>query len=135
MLDYRKEDVRPVIEAHPPTVALDCIGGKLMGECFRNMVFGGRWIMIATMGGTETTINLETVWRKRIRLIGSTLRSRTPEEKSNILRALQRELWPLFTAGKLVTNIHAVFPIQQVNEAHGVLRRCENIGKVVLTMK
>ena len=73
--------------------------------------------------------------RKRIRLIGSTLRSRTPEEKSNILRALQRELWPLFTAGKLVTNIHAVFPIQQVNEAHGVLRRCENIGKVVLTMK
>ena len=106
-----------------------------MGECFRNMVFGGRWIMIATMGGAETTINLETVWRKRIRLIGSTLRSRTPEEKSNILRALQRELWPLFTAGKLVTNIHAVFPIQQVNEAHGVLRRCENIGKVVLTMK
>ena len=135
VIDYRKEDVRPVIEAHPPTVALDCIGGKLMGECFRNMVFGGRWIMIATMGGAETTINLETVWRKRIRLIGSTLRSRTPEEKSNILHALQRELWPLFTAGKLVTNIHAVFPIQQVNEAHGVLRRCENIGKVVLTMK
>ena len=69
VLDYRKEDVRPVIEAHPPTVALDCIGGKLMGECFRNMVFGGRWIMIATMGGAETTINLETVWRKRIRLV------------------------------------------------------------------
>ena len=44
VLDYRKEDVRPVIEEHPPTVALDCIGGKLMGECFKNMVFGGRWI-------------------------------------------------------------------------------------------
>ena len=53
VLDYRKEDVRPVIEAHPPTVALDCIGGPLMGECFRNMVFGGRWIMIATMGEIE----------------------------------------------------------------------------------
>jgi len=133
VLDYRSEDVRPVIEAHPPTVALDCIGGKLMGECFRNMVFGGRWIMIATMGGSETMINLETVWRKRIRLIGSTLRSRTPEEKSMILKALQDKLWPLFTAGKLITNIHAVFPIQEVAEAHGVLRRCENIGKVVLT--
>ena len=134
VLDYRTGDIRQVIEAHPPTVALDCIGGKLMGECFRNMVFGGRWIMIATMGGSETTINLETVWRKRIRLIGSTLRSRTPEEKSAILQALQQKLWPLFTARKLVTNIHAVFPIKEVELAHGVLRRCENIGKVVFTL-
>ena len=133
VLDYRTEDVRKVIEAHPPTVALDCIGGPLMGECFRNMVFGGRWIMIATMGGAETTVNLETVWRKRIRLIGSTLRSRTPEEKSAILQALQRELWPLFSARKLITNIHATFPIREVEQAHGVLRRAENIGKVVLT--
>ncbi len=135
VLDYRKEDVRPVIKAHPPTVALDCVGGKLMGECFREMVFGGRWIMIATMAGAETTINLETVWRKRIRLIGSTLRSRTPEEKSSIMRALHEKLWPLFTARKLVTNIHAVFPIQEAEKAHSVLRKAENIGKVVLTLK
>ena len=135
VLDYRTEDVRPVIEAHPPTVALDCIGGKQMGECFRNMVFGGRWIMIATMGGPETVINLETVWRKRIRLIGSTLRSRTPEEKSMILQALKDKLWPLFTERKLITNIHAVFPIEEAEQAHNVLRRAENIGKVVLTLR
>ncbi len=82
----------------------------------------------------ETKINLEAVWRKRIRLIGSTLRSRTPEEKSAILQALQRELWPLFSTRKLITNIHATFPIRNVEEAHGVLRRAENIGKVVLTL-
>jgi len=135
VLDYRKEDVRPVIEAHPPTVALDCIGGKLMGECFKHMVFGGRWIMIATMAGAETVINLETVWRKRIRLIGSTLRSRTSEEKSRIMHALHDELFPLFASGKLISNVHAVFPIQEVEAAHGVLRRAENIGKVVLTLR
>ena len=123
VLDYRTEDVRSVIEAHPPTVALDCIGGKLMGECFKNMVFGGRWIMIATMAGAETTINLETVWRKRIRLIGSTLRSRTPQEKSNIMHALQKELWPLFSQRKLISNIHAVFPIAEVEAAHGEIGR------------
>ncbi len=133
VLDYRTEDVRPVLEANPPAVALDCIGGSRMGESFRNMVFGGRWIMIATMAGGKTEIDLETVWRKRIRLIGSTLRSRTPEEKSAILQALQRDLWPLFSARKLITNIHAVFPIGEVEQAHGVLRRAENIGKVVLT--
>jgi NADPH2:quinone reductase len=133
VVNRRTGDVRPVIEAHPPTVALDCIGGEQMGECFRNMVFGGRWIMIATMGGSESRINLETVWRKRLRLIGSTLRSRTPQEKSAILKGLQERIWPLLTAGKVITNIHAVFPIREVEEAHGVLRRAENIGKVVLT--
>lgn len=133
VLDYRTDDVLAVIKEHNPTVALDCIGGKLMGECFKNMVFGGRWIMIATMAGAETVVNLETVWRKRIRLIGSTLRSRTPEEKAHILHCLQTELWPLFSARKLISNIHAVFPIREVEAAHGVLRRAENIGKVVLT--
>ena len=135
VVDHHTEDVRKVIEAHPPTVALDCIGGKHMGECFRHMVFGGRWIMIATMGGAETVIDLETVWRKRIRLIGSTLRSRTSEEKSRIMHALHDELFPLFASGKLISNIHAVFPIREVEAAHGVLRRAENIGKVVLSFK
>lgn len=133
VLDYRTENVLDVIKEHNPTVALDCIGGKLMGECFRHMVFGGRWIMIATMAGAETVIDLETVWRKRIRLIGSTLRSRTPEEKSRILNALKTELWPLFSQRRLISNIHAVFPIRNVDDAHGVMRRCENIGKIVLT--
>ena len=135
VLDYRTDDVLAAIKANPPTVALDCIGGKLMGECFKEMVFGGRWIMIATMAGAETNINLETVWRKRIRLIGSTLRSRTSEEKCRIMQALKTQLWPLFSERKLISNIHAVFPITEVEAAHGVLRRAENTGKVVLTLR
>ena len=135
VVNHRTDDLKSVIAAHPPAVALDCVGGKLMGECFKNMAFGGRWIMIATLGGGETAIDLETVWRKRIRLIGSTLRSRTSEEKSRIMHALHDELFPLFASGKLISNIHAVFPIREVEAAHGVLRRAENIGKVVLTLR
>ena len=135
VVNYKKENILPVLEANQPAVALDCIGGKFMGDCLKNMVFGGRWIMIATMGGAETAINLENIWRKRIKLIGSTLRSRTTEEKSHIMKALQTELFPMFRAGKLISNIHAVFPISEVEAAHGVLRRSENIGKVVLTLR
>ena len=135
VVNHQTDDVVKFLQAHPPAVALDCVGGPLMGAAFRQMVFGGRWIMIATLGGGETTIDLETVWRKRIRLIGSTLRSRTPEEKAAILAAMEEQLWPRFASRQLVSNIHAVFPIEQVNEAHGVLRRRENIGKVVLTLK
>ena len=94
---------------------------------------GGRWILIATLGGEHAEIALRPILKRGLRLIGSTLRSRTPEEKSAILQALYKNLWPLFSARKLITNIHAVFPIREVEQAHGVLRRAENIGKVVLT--
>ncbi len=133
VLDSRKDDLRPVFDANPPDVALDCVGGAIQGEYLARMKFGGRWIMIATLAGGKTTIDLEQVWRKRVKLIGSTLRSRTPEEKAYILSCMQKELWPLFSRRELVTQLHGVFPIQEVEAAHAVLRRRENIGKVVLT--
>ena len=135
ILNHHTDDVLAALKANPPSVALDCIGGKLMCVCLKEMTFGGRWIMIASMAGGETAINLETIWRKRIRLIGSTLRSRTSEEKCRIMQALKNELWPLFSSGKLINHIHAVFPIAEVEAAQGVLRRAENTGKVILTFK
>ena len=134
-VDYHKEDILDVLKANPPSVALDCVGGKAMGACLETMAFGGRWIMIATLAGGETSLDLETLWRKRIRLIGSTLRSRTPEEKMKILQSLKRDLWPLFSARKLISHIHATFPVRDVAAAHAVLKRNENIGKVVLTFE
>ena len=133
VVNYKEEDILPVLTENPPDIALDCIAGAKMGDCFKQMKFGGRWIMIASMAGGVTEIDLETVWRKRLKLIGSTLRSRTSEEKSRIMAALKNELSPLFSRKKLISNIHAVFPIQEVEAAHGVLRRSENVGKVVLT--
>ena len=133
VVNYKEEDILPVLTENPPDIALDCIAGVKMGACFKQMKFGGRWIMIASMAGGATEIDLETVWRKRLKLIGSTLRSRTSEEKSRIMAALKNELSPLFSQKKLISNIHAVFPIQEVEAAHAVLRRSENVGKVVLT--
>lgn len=133
VVNYKEEDILPVLTKNPPDIALDCIAGSKMGACFKQMKFGGRWIMIASMAGGATEIDLETVWRKRLKLIGSTLRSRTSEEKSRIMAALKNELSPLFSQKKLISNIHAVFPIQEVEAAHAVLRRSENVGKVVLT--
>lgn len=133
VVNHKTEDLRPVLAANPPDVVLDCVGGKIMGENLRQMAFGGRWIMIATLAGGMTEIDLETIWRKRIKLIGSTLRSRTPEEKTAVLQALKNELWQAFSTGKLINNIHAAFPIQEVEAAHAILRRAENIGKIVLS--
>ncbi|MBP5182287.1 MAG: NAD(P)H-quinone oxidoreductase [Lentisphaeria bacterium] len=134
VVNYKKESLEAVLEKNPPDIALDCVAGKGMGECFRHMKFCGRWIMIASMAGGPTRIDLEQVWRKRLKLIGSTLRSRTSEEKARILSALEKELWEAFSKRTLSTNVFASFPINEVEKAHAELRNSRNIGKVVLVL-
>ena len=133
-VNRRKDDLNAMLEANPPDVALDPIGGKQMGPAFARMNRFGRWISLAALAGSETTVDLNQVWRKGLRLMGSTLRSRSSEEKSRILAALEREVWPLFEKRTIAPVLHKVLPIAEVDEAHRILRDNENVGKVVLTV-
>ena len=86
------------------------------------------------MAGPETTIDVNLLWRKNLRVIGSTLRSRTSEEKSQILAGLVSDVWPAFEARNFVPFVHKVMPLAEAAEAHAILERGENRGKVVLTV-
>jgi NADPH2:quinone reductase len=129
-----KDDLVETLKANPPDVAIDPVGGKLMGPCFATMNMLGRWISLASMAGNETSIDVNLLWRKNLRLIGSTLRRRTPEEKAAILDGLVSDVWPAFEARLFAPFIHKVLPIAEAAEAHAILERGENRGKVVLTV-
>ena len=132
-VNRRTTDLGAVLDENPPDIVLDCVGGGAMGDLFCRMAPWGRWIQLAALAGSRTEIPLDVVFRKRLRLIGSTLRSRTEEMKGQILADLERNLWPLFSSGKLRSIIWQKLPMNQANEAHGILRRNENIGKVILS--
>lgn len=134
VVNRKTDDLVSVMEKHPVDIALDCVGGPILGRCIEKMARGGRWIVIATLGGAGTDIDLETLFKRGIRLIGSTLRSRTPETKSEILAGLEKTLWPAFSSGKIKPVVHKVLPITMAEEAHAILRRRENLGKVILAV-
>ncbi len=119
------------MEEHPVDVALDCIGGPELGRCLEKMALGGRWIVIATLGGAMTQIDMNAFFRRGIKLIGSTLRSRPSDLKAQVLADLKRSLWPSFSSGAIKPVIYRALPIAQAEEAHAILQRRENIGKVV----
>ncbi len=127
-------DLGAAMDEHPVDIALDCISGPGLGRCIEKMAVGGRWIVIATLGGAMTEIDMNTFFRRGIKLIGSTLRSRAPEVKAEILAGLERTLWPLLSSGTIKPVIYKTLPITQAEEAHAILERRENIGKVVLTV-
>lgn len=120
---------------HPVNIAIDCLGGESLGECLPHVAYGCRWIMIATLAGDISTINLRTLFMKNIRLIGSTLRSKPPAVKAQILSRLVREVWPKVESGEVRPTIYATLPITQAEEAHAILEQGKNVGKVVLTVK
>ena len=120
------------LAGHPVDIAIDCLGGDMLGQCLPYVKYGCRWIVIAALAGATTQIDLKNLYKKNIRIIGSTLRSRAPEMKAQILASLVSEIWPKVTAGIIKPTIHAVLPITETEAAHNILYRGENVGKVVL---
>ena len=134
-----KEDIALVLKeeldgGHPVDVAIDCLGGEIMGKCIHYLSHGARWIMIAALAGAKTEIDLKNIYVRNVRIIGSTLRSRTPAFKASILAGIVRDIYPKIEAGLIKPTIHAVLPIEEAEAAHDILYMGKNVGKVVLTV-
>lgn len=132
-----KEDIRKALKAEleagrPVDVAIDCLGGEIMGQCLPFLAHGARWIMIAALAGTKTKIDLKNIYVRNVRIIGSTLRSRTPEVKAQILASLVSEVFPKITEGLIKPTIFKVFPITEAEEAHALMSSGKHHGKIVL---
>ena len=137
VVNTRKEDITEVLKAeldagHPVDVAIDCLGGEIMGKCLHYLAHGARWIMIATLAGDLTQIDMRNIYVRNVRIIGSTLRSRKPEVKAQILANLVKDIWPKVADGSVKPTIYKILPITEAEEAHDILYRGENVGKVVL---
>ena len=139
IVDTTKERLADVLKAQLDSgrgvdVAIDCLGGEDMGECLRYLKHGARWIMIAALAGIKTEIDLKNIYVRNVRIIGSTLRSRAPEMKAQILASLVEHVWPKVESGAVKPTIHQVLPIEEAEAAQNILYQGQNIGKVVLTV-
>ena len=140
VVNTSKEDIVEVLKSelengHGVDVAIDCLGGEVMGKCIHYLTHGARWIMIAALAGQKTEIDLKNIYKRNVKIIGSTLRSKTPDEKKEILSSLVRDVWPKVKSGEVRPTIYKVMPITQAEEAHAILQRGESVGKVVLQIK
>lgn len=140
IVDTSKEDICTVLAeqqkaGHGVDIAIDCLGGDIMGKCLHHLNHGARWIMIAALAGVKTEIDLKNIYVRNVRIIGSTLRSRTPHVKAQILSELVKNVFPKVSAGAVRPTIYKILPITQAEAAHDILYRGENTGKVVLEVE
>lgn len=140
VVDTTEEDIAEVLKQEeqkgtPVNLAIDCLAGEKLGECLKYVARGCRWIQIASLAGDMSAVDFRNIFVKNIRIIGSTLRSKTPEEKGRLLSELVEKTWCKFESGEVKVKIYKTFPIQQADDAQQVLYRGENVGKVVLIVK
>ena len=135
IINRKTDDLATAMEQHPVDIALDCIAGPQLGKCVERMAPGGRWIVIATLAGPQTEVDMNIFFRKGLKLIGSTLRSRTSAMKAEILAGVETLLWPAFSSGQIKPIIHQILPITQTEQAHAILQQRKNLGKVVLAVR
>lgn len=133
------EDVSLVLKeemenGHSVDVAIDCLGGEIMGKCIHYLTHGARWIMIASLAGNKTEIDLKNIYVRNVRIIGSTLRSRHPQVKAEILSRIVRDVYPKIESGLVKPTIYRVLPIERAEEAQALLSEGKSVGKVVLTL-
>lgn len=136
-INYRETDfVHAVMDAtggRGVDVILDIVGGAYTARNLACLAPAGRLVQVGLMGGREATIPLWPIMAKRLTITGSTLRSRTPDEKAAIARALERDVWPLLSAGRIRPIIDRTLPLTEAAEAHRLLEAGQVMGKVVLT--
>ena len=96
IINSSKQSVSEVLKiekknGHPVNMAMDCLCGKELGESLPHMADGGYWVIISTLAGTETNIKLRPILTKGLHIVGSMLRKRSSDEKSQLLQELDRK--------------------------------------------
>jgi putative PIG3 family NAD(P)H quinone oxidoreductase len=113
-------------------VILDMVGGDYIGRNYEAAAVEGRVVQIAFQGSPRASVDFRRLMLKRLHHTGSTLRSRAVAEKAAIAAAVERNVWPLISAGKVRPVIDSTFPLREAAAAHARMESGAHIGKIVL---
>ena len=136
-VDYRTHDFHLEIKQQTGkkgvNVILDFIAGPYFQRNLDSLAVDGRLVMLSLLGGTKPEhINLGPILRKRLTLMGSTLRSRSPEYKIQLTKEFREFAWGKFSNGHLKPVIDRVMDWSEIVEAHKLMEANKNAGKIVL---
>jgi len=135
-IDYRTEDfperIAALTDGRGVGVVLDHVGAPYLERNLKALAVGGRLVEIGLMGGAKTEMNLGTLLLRRQSVIGSTLRSRSVDEKARIVQEFLARFGAALTAGRIRPVIHTTMPLDDAGDAHRLVKSSAHFGKVVL---
>ncbi len=137
--NYRQQDFVAALQeatgGRGADLILDPIGGAYLARNVEALAPGGRLLLIGTMGGRHGELDVAAVLRKRVTIIGSTLRARPSEEKAQVVQDFLRDFGAALEQGRIRPVIDSVLPLEAVAEAHRRVASSAHLGKVILRVR
>ncbi len=137
--NYREDDwvetVKTATGGRGVDVVLDSIGAPYLEKNLSTLATDGALVLIGLMGGAKAEMPLGLLLARRLRLIGSTLRTRSVEEKQAIVEAFLARFGADLAAGQIRPTIHQVFELADAPEAHRLMKASGHFGKIVLRVR
>lgn len=116
-------------------VVLDFIGAPYLEQNLSILKTKGRLLQVGLIGGATAEIDLGTLMRKRLKIIGSVMRPQSIDEKIAITQRFVDRWLPELKNGTLKPVIDSVFPLAEARQAHTYMEANRNFGKIILKLK
>jgi putative PIG3 family NAD(P)H quinone oxidoreductase len=135
-IDASREEVTKVVrretDGEGVNAILDLVGGGYLAGNVESLALKGRMIIVGLTAGRTAELDMGAVLRKRLQIVGTSLRMRPLEEKISAARAFDRDVGKLLAAGTVRPVVDRVFPMEDAADAHAYMESDSNFGKLVL---
>lgn len=136
-INYSQSDfvseVKRITDNRGVDVILDLVGGPYLERNLDALATEGRISIVSMQGGRNGQLDINKLLHKRARVMGSTMRSRTAEQKGEVAQRLLRDVWPLLGAkNPILPVIDQTFPLKEARLAHERMEQGDHVGKIVL---
>ncbi len=129
---YWAEEVDAAIGTERVHAVIDLVGGNYLAGNLRVLALRGRIVVVGLTAGVSAPFNMGVLLRKRLTVVGTTLRGRPLEEKIALARGFSESMMPLFEAGRLKPVVDQVFSFTEIRAAHTLMESNRTFGKIVL---
>jgi NADPH:quinone reductase-like Zn-dependent oxidoreductase len=122
-----------VLGLDPVDLVLELVGASHLTLAQQILAPFARVVVIGVSnGGAQLEINLHVLMTKRATYTGSTLRSRSREEKAVVINRVNETLAPLWAIGELQVPLARSFELDDVTQAYEYFAQPGKFGKVML---
>ncbi len=128
-----EETIRALTNDRGIDVVIDLLGGAVLASNLGVLASQGRLVLVGLLGGSKGALDFNLMLKKRLTIVGTTLRARPIEQKIAATERFARAVVPWLERGLVRPIVGSVFPIERVRDAYEALESNSVFGKVVLT--
>lgn len=127
--------VKDATDGRGVDVIIDSLGAAAIDTNLKSLAVCGRLVIIARMSGIDTAqVDVKHLWINRLKVVGTTFRTRTEDERLALIEACARDVLPLLRDGRLKLPVDRIFPLDDIAQAHAYMATDQHFGKIVLAV-